>query len=271
MPRSSGSAGEARGLAPFRVALAAGVVTLATLATPAHAWTPHTQREIGETAARLVPTDLYRQIDKHRSSFRNGLDAPFRDADGARHVRNADGSGRLDKVIEHEVAAAVDAIVTHQPFADVVYRLGVVAHYVADANNPLAAAQSDVEEARFFADYLRYAETAQRRFAVVFYGYDPRLTTRGVQPLVSSALARGRQVYPAVGREYRRIGFRSGVASFDDRSTAFGVAAVSFSHAVSDVATVLRHVWLRAGGADLRPQLLEARDALVLVPCLAAR
>jgi hypothetical protein len=147
----------------------------------------------------------------------------------------------------------------------------VLAHYLADANNPLAAAQADAEEPRFFADYLRYAESAQPRFAVVFYGYDPRLGAGGVRPLVEGALARGRQSYPAIGREYRRIGFAPGRARFDDRSTAFGVAAIAFSHAVSDVAAVLRHVWLRAGGADQPPQLLDARSTMVLVPRLAAR
>ena len=68
-----------------------------------------------------------------------------------------------------------------------------------------------------------------------------------------AALLRGRVLYPAIGREYARTGQIDGRALFDDRSTAFGVAAVSYSHALSDTANAYRFVWLRAGGADPRP------------------
>jgi hypothetical protein len=84
-------------------------------------------------------------------------------------------------------------------------------------------------------------------------------------------------MYPRVGDEYRRIGYRNGTAGFDDRSTAFGVAAVSFSHAVSDLARVLRYVWLAGGGADPRQQLwadapsLPTDQRLVLLPAGAGQ
>ncbi len=149
-----------------------------------------------------------------------------------------------------------------------VHQLGVVAHFVADAHNPLNSADSDPEEARYYADYLRYAESAEPRFPLVFYGFragfdDPRALDR----LVADALARGRLLYPLVGREYRRIGFAGGVASFDDRSTAFGVTSIEFSRAASDIAQVLRYIWLRAGGADPRTALpVRGEDLLVRIP-----
>ena len=55
-----------------------------------------------------------------------------------------------------------------------------------------------------------------------------------------------------IGREYRRIGTVDGVRLFDDKSTAFGVGSIAFSHAVSDLAAIYRYVWLEAGGADRR-------------------
>jgi hypothetical protein len=87
-----------------------------------------------------------------------------------------------------------------------------------------------------------------------------------VSPLVASTLARGRRLYPLVGREYRRIGFARGVGNFDDRSTAFGVASLSFSHAVTDVVRVLRWIWIRSGGADDRPALPERGERLLRIP-----
>jgi hypothetical protein len=90
-------------------------------------------------------------------------------------------------------------------------------------------------------DYLRYAETAEPRFPLIFYGLMPALDAgKDLSPLVDVALKRGRELSPAIAGEYRRIDFASGIGRFDDRSTAFGVASVSFSHAVTDVTLALR-------------------------------
>jgi len=237
------------------------------LASPAVAWTPSTQTVIAREAARLAPPDLARQIEKHRAAFEEGVNAPFTDTDSSRHMKNADGSGQLDKVLAAEVAAAIAAIRGHKPFEEVVRRLGAVSHYAADANNPLAASGDDAEERRYFVDYLRYAETAEPRFPLVFYGLLPGLDgSRDLSPLIDSALRRGRELYPLIGGEYRRIDFASGLGRFDDRSTAFGVASVAFSHAVTDVALALRYIWLAAGGVDDRANLPAGGSRLMLLP-----
>src|SRR5215203_748823 len=231
------------------------------------AWTPTTQVTIAREAARLSPPDLARQIDKHRRAFEEGVKSPFSDTDAGRHMKNPDGAGELDKVAQSAVDSAVQAIRGHQPFEEIVRRLGVVSHYVADANNPLATSGADGEEGRYFVDYLRYAETAEPRFPLVFYGLQPGLDgRRDVSTLISAALRRGRGIYPVIGREYRRIGFSSGIGRFDDRSTAFGVASVAFSHAVTDVTLVLRCIWIAAGGADNRSSVMSSGNRLLLLP-----
>jgi len=244
-------------------AMIAGVV----VAPPVAAWTPTTQVVIAREAARLSPPDLARQIEKHKRAFEEGVGAPFADTDSSRHMKNPDGSGQLDRVLEAEAGAAIQAIREHKPFEEIVRRLGVVAHYVADANNPLAASGADAEERRYFVDYLRYAESAEPRFPLVFYGLQPALDrARDLSPLIDAALARGRELYPAVGGEYRRIDFGSGLDRFDDRSTAFAVASVSFSHAVTDVTLALRYIWLAAGGIDDRANLPAGGTRLTLLP-----
>ena len=253
---------------PSRPLAAPALAALALLAAlPAAAWTPRTQARIAMEAARLAPPDLARQIERREASYRQGVAAPFADADPARHVAGA--GGRLDRVIVEEAARAVEAIRAHRPFDEVVHRLGVVAHYVADANNPLGVAADDPREADYYADFDRYLDAAEPRLPLVFYGTTPGLERReDVSPLVAATLARSRGLYPLVGREYRRIGFASGVGRFDDRSTAFGVASLAFSHAVTDVAGVLRWVWLRAGGGDPRDGLPERGGRLIKLPRL---
>ncbi len=236
------------------------------------AWKPSTQEAIALEAALLAPPDLARQITRHQKEFLQGTLEPLADRDGSRHMKNADGTGKLDEVVAAEMAAAIDAIRRHRPFVEVVTRLGRVSHFVADANLPLNTSNSDPAEVRYFRDFLDYADAARPRFAIVFYGLGADWNgPRDVQTWARSTLARGRKLYPAIGEEYRRIGEVAGLADFDDRSTAFAVAAVSYCHAISDVARALRYIWLSAGGADPRPQLVAHRDGLLLVSAGASR
>lgn len=236
-------------------------------AAPAAAWTPDTQLAIARDAARLAPPDLARQIERHERAFEGGVTAPFTDSDPLRHMANEDGSGTLEAVVLAEVSGAIEAIRAHRPFEEVVRRLGTLSHFLADANNPLATSGADPEEGRYFTDYLRYADGARGRFPVIFYGLQPGLEARrDLSGLLDETLRRGRELYPVVGREYRRLGFASGLGRFDDRSSAFGVASLAFSHAVSDVAVALRYIWLRAGGADQRTGLPAAGSRVIVLP-----
>src|SRR5687767_3085804 len=248
-----------------------GVLCAALCASaPAAAWTPEVQLAIAGEAGRLAPPDLARQIERHVKLYRRGVVEAFRDHDAARHFKNPDGSGALDRVIVEEAARAVALIEAHRPFADVVYQLGRVAHFVADANNPLNASQEPREE-RYFSDYLYYMESARPRFAPVFYGVNRRLDRApDLGGLAADAIARGRALYPLVGKEYQRVGRVSGRALFDDKSTAFGVAALSYSRALSDAANALRFVWLRSGGADPRSALISEQRLMVLPKAPAA-
>ena len=232
------------------MSLAAGCLLAGS---PVAAWTPATQLQIAEKAALIAPPDFRRQIERHPQALRRGVLEPFQAAGPDRHVRNADGTGSLDRVILGETRATIEAIHDHRPFAEIVHRIGRISHYLADANNPLSGSREDPREPTYLEDYLRYVESAQERFTVVFYGDGRALETREELPaLLRVTLARSRKLYPEVRREYERIGTIRGAQLFDDRSTAFGVAALAYSHAVSDVAAVMRHIWIEAGGADRR-------------------
>ncbi len=222
-------------------------------AGPGYAWSPKTQLAIAQYAASFAPPDFERQIERHNNQFKQGVVAPFQNGEAARHNKNSDGSGLLDQVIVVQAEAVIKAIRSHQPFADIVYKVGVLSHYLADSNNPLSTSSADEQEPRYYADFLTYLETAYPRFSVVFYPMPDELRTSTDLPkMVADTLHRGRSMYPMIGREYQRIGGFNGTRLFDDRSTAFGIGSVAFSRAVSDIATVLRYVWIRSGGIDDR-------------------
>jgi hypothetical protein len=229
---------------------AAGLVACGLLAaTPARAWSPETAVEIARQAATIAPPDLKRQIEKYKAVFKEGILEP---------VSNPSQTGLpLDEVIENEITRAVVAIRSHQPMSEIVRQIGVATYYIAHANNPLVIGRSDPDERTYFADYLRYVESARKRFVPVFYGLVPEFEHSGQIPdLLKRTFRRGQLLYPLVGREYDRIGGPHGRQKFDDRSTAFGLSAVAYSQAVTDASIVLRHIWLEAGGADPRGPLL---------------
>jgi len=238
----------------------------AVAAAPAFAWSPESQRAIAADAARLAPPDLARQLARYPRELAKGAVEPFTDRQADWHFHNEDGSGTLDRAVGDEVEGAIEALRAFRSFSEVSRRLGRVAHWAADLSNPLNASGRDAEEGRYFLDYLLYADSARHRFAVVLYENHGALRGKAdVDHLAADALARGRELYPRIGMEYRRIGFASGRERFDDRSTAFGVAALAYSHAVTDAARLYRYIWLAAGGADTRPILDKPRDRLLLL------
>jgi hypothetical protein len=246
------------------LAVCLGLAPFVLPATPAAAWTQRTQLAIVETAARLAPDDLARQIERHKLELREGVLDPFADHAGSRHEANPDGSGRLEEVLRDEAQRAVNGIRGHRPFSEIVHQIGVVSHFVADLNDPLRVANLDPRERAYGGHYPRYVDFARDRFAVIYYGPGRRVGSPAeLDSLVARAVTRSRQLYPDVGREYRRIAGNGG--RFDDRSTAFAVGALAYSHAVSDVTAVMRYIWLAAGGGDEGSLPGVAGDRLVLV------
>ncbi|HVS13086.1 MAG TPA: hypothetical protein VMV46_04120 [Thermoanaerobaculia bacterium] len=254
----------------LRTAAARGVLAilpvLALAPGPVHSWTPASQLSIGHDAASIAPRDFWRQLEKHEREYREGLVAPFRDRDPLTHQANDDGTGTLLEVLRHEVNRSIQGIREHLPFEQVAYRVGLVVHYVNDANNPLNCSSADTAEGQYYADFLDYLESTEPRTPTLFYGLDSSLEEGDLDGFLERVLQRCRQSYRLVGSEYRRIGKLPGRRYFDDRSTAFGVASVARSRAVTDAALLLRYIWLQAGGADWRRPPRAEEGRLLLLP-----
>ena len=222
-------------------------LSFVAFASAAEAWTPAMHVEIARQAALIAPPDLLRQVKRHEKAYTAGLAASLA---GRSH---SDEGGALLSRVRSGADAIVAAIEGHRPFREIARELGRLAGYVAEANNPLKHSAEDPQEASYRADYENYVASAFPRFRVVFYGEGRDVRTRAaLTHLLTATGQRGAEFYPLLGHEYRHIGAIDGIGRFDDKSTAFGVGSISFSHAVSDLAAIYRYVWLSAGGADWR-------------------
>jgi hypothetical protein len=195
-----------------------------TIAIPAHAWTRAADERIAIKSAELGPPDLRLVIDRFRDDYLRGVESAPADR------------ARLRARIEAETRATVQMIRTNKPMAQVVEHLGILARLVGDANNPFHQGDAANE-----ADFARYFEMRLPRIPTVFYGVEHRFV---LGSYLDRTFARTTKLAPLVAEEYTR----GTSATFDDRSTAFGVASVCYSHAVTDIVNLHIHIWKEAGG-----------------------
>jgi hypothetical protein len=201
----------------------------------ASAWTRASDQRIAKKAAALAPADLRTIIERYHSEYQAGL----------ARTNSIEDRAKLSEQIEAETNAAIRSVHARKPMSDLVEHLGVLAHLVSDANTPARG------------DFEQYFERSQRKFPTVFYGLDSNFS---VQRYFERTLHRTSHFTPLVGLEYARATSSEG---FDDRSTAFGVASVCYSHAVTDLVNLYYFIWKEAGG-DVRSAKAVRRGNLLL-------
>jgi hypothetical protein len=207
----------------------------------ASAWTRTSDYQIADRAARLAPIDLNLIIKRYHKQYAAGIDYGVHEESSDTHRAN------LRDRIEKETRGVVGMLHSNQPMAQVVARLGLLSHLVGDANNPFHV---DTEEAleSSHTDFEHYFERRMVRFPTVFYGLDARFA---LPKYLERTFTRTASYAPLVSEEYFRDGGRHTSSEFDDRSTAFGVASICYSHAITDLVNLYYYVWQQSGG-DVR-------------------
>lgn len=222
---------------------------LLLIAATANAWTPASDQRIAMKAAQLAPNDLRKMIEKFDKEYKEGLARAAADEGSDVHRYFVlSRKGKLRDRIERETGWIIAMIRSGKPMSSVVMHLGALTHYVADANNPFHVADDDPKLEASHEDYEHYFERRLVKFPTVFYGLDPsfRLST-----YLDQTFARTAKFYPLIDEEYLRFGEEHSSTEFDDRSTAFGVASICYSRAVTDAVNLFFYIWREAGG-DVR-------------------
>jgi len=226
-----------------------GFVLLVLFPLTATAWTRASDERIAKKAATLAPPDLAMLIEKFESDYKAGLvRAQSDEGSDLHHYFVLSRKGRLREAIERETRLAIRMIRKGDPMSEVVQRLGILAHLVADANNPFHVANDDSRLVESHNDFETYFERKLSKFPTVFYGLEPNFK---LDSYLDKTFARSAKFYPLMSEEYFRGGTRRSSVEFDDKSTAFGVASVSYSRAVTDLVNLYYFIWKEAGG-DVR-------------------
>lgn len=215
----------------------------------AQAWTRASEERIAQKAAVLAPSDLGMILERFQPEYLEGIAAARADEGSENHYYVYDSrTGRLRERLQRETTGIIAMIRKGEPMSSVAMRLGVLAHLVSDANNPFHTAETDERMRALAGDYEAYFERRLPRFPTFFYGLSP---STALDPYLDRMLRRSALFYPLLVSEYFPKGVQQSSSSFDDRSTAFGVASVSYSHAVTDLVNLYFYVWKQSGG-DVR-------------------
>lgn len=230
-----------------------GIVLLLVFPLTASAWTRASDERIAKKSAALAPPDLRLLIERFEGDYKTGLSrAQAEEATDKHQFFVLSREGQLRQRIERETRGTIEAIRKGDSMGYVVERLGTLAHLVADANNPFHVANDDPRLAASHNDYEQYFERRLAKFPTVFYGLDPKFQ---LGSYLDKTFRRTAKFYPLVAEEYFRTGTRRSSTEFDDRSTAFGIASICYSRAVTDLVNLYYYIWKEAGG-DVRSAAL---------------
>ena len=226
----------------------------------AFAWTTEAEIRIARKAAVLAPPDLRLLLEKYESDYLRGVRDAADAAEERKHREPVAGRrGPIRSELDARLTSALRVVHARRPMRELIYELGLVAHLVADANNPLRVGSAKLGPG-VESDYESYFARKLARFPTVFYGLRDEADVNAV---IGSALARSRRFNTLLEEEYNRDGRLRSSSEFDDRSTAFGIASVSYSRSVSDLVNIFYFVWKEAGG-DVRTAAIMKKGNLLL-------
>jgi hypothetical protein len=238
----------------------AGVIGL-FVSFSAWGWTPVADERIATRASRLAPPDMRLLITKYDKDFKRGLQLAAR-AESDAHRRARTGT-QLSVQLDAEISEAVHLMRNERQVGPFVEKLGVIAHLLAAANNPFHAPGADPRLRSVQKDYESYFERRMGTYPTVFYGLR---INRDVPGYLDRVVRRTDAFVPLLNEEYFRGGRTRSSKEFDDRSTAYGVASISYSRAVTDVINVYYYIWREAGGDVRTAAVLQKGNLLINEP-----
>jgi hypothetical protein len=234
--------------APVLLLLALGI--LLHLPTPSVcAWSPQAEAMIFRDALKLSAPDIRTMARKYQADFREGLRDPS--------VNGADPES-LVRAICREARRAVSSIRRLRGFGPAFRSLGLVARQIARLDHPVLANPALPRRWTILPDYNGYIARNIPRFRIVLRNEQESLTSfKDLERFLRSARRRTGRLAELLREAYFVEGVLQSSDSFDPRSVPFGVASISYSSAVNDIANVWLFIWRESGGSVRGAHLIE--------------
>ncbi len=208
------------------------------------AFSPESRVTITSNAFKLMPPSLRTQLEKHKKDCLLGALEPMLHEGEQKHNPAMSGEVVAEK-IARQAQVVVNMINNHEPFKKIVHEMGILSHYVTDLNFPLTL---NGEGKEYYDAFAKFCQNKEDKIQFVFYGFhNPHLSRNDLHAFSDEVFQRSASHIPFVQQAYSRA--QQGIqGEFDDRSILFGIAAISYSHAITDIARIWLYVWDQAHG-----------------------
>ncbi|MBI1745788.1 MAG: hypothetical protein HYR55_04275 [Acidobacteria bacterium] len=162
------------------------------------------------------------------------------------------GSIALVERIEARVQIIQQGLSQNVSFDNLVSEFGLLARLMADLEDPTPHAEAVSTATQLHHEFFALLEKKKAKLPTVFYGYDAALfQKRDLRLFLMGIAERSRLAGERLAGTYVNRGKVRAFADADDRSPAFGIAALYYSHTISDVANVWLYLWWQSFG-DMR-------------------
>lgn len=227
------------------------ILLLAVWPRPVAAWSEGTRARMVQQSMQMMPTALKSiLIRMERNCLQGARDAGGAvDQEIAHRERNPAEMGEHIERTATAVRDAIEAINSHEPFRQIAYRFGQIAHLVSDLSFPLNHPESKNVSPDSYEKFGAFVEESMGRYAVVL---DPTATTRlatgDLRGYLEIMAERTGSYGTPLERVFRLEAEKPDPSRFDDRSIAFGIASLSYSRSISDISRVWLYIWHEANG-----------------------
>lgn len=224
------------------------LIVLATLASPALAWTARTRITMTQQALVLMPRSLRTALKAHSQAMLRGLLEPLQEEDKATH-RPRTAGGTLEQSIMAASRELRDVLDRPASFDEVAEAFGRLAHFTLDASFPPGATARDDTVDRRYDHFAALCEERLLKFPLVYYDDQDLAGGPGeLENYIEGIVARAGENDTVLADAYARAGNPLRATAFDDRSIPFAIASLSYSHSINDLARVWLAVWQEAAG-----------------------
>lgn len=228
-----------------------GLLFAALWPAPANAWTEDTRTRMIQQSMELMPDALRSILEQQQALCLEGARSATGAAGSEMRHRGGDPEDVRRQIATTAAAVreTVDAINRHEPFRQIAFRFGQVAHLVADLNYPLNHPEGGAVTGPEYDRYGEFVESAMDRFRLVL---DPIATDwlreDDLDGYLEAIAERARGYGLRLEEVFRLEAEHPDPKRFDDKSIAFGIASLAYSRSVSDVSRIWLYIWHQANG-----------------------
>jgi hypothetical protein len=217
----------------FKLLLLAGLI--ATTADFSSAWTQESRISIIKDAIKLMPQNFQIFIEHYHESFWSGSNSSFQSEMIDQEM--------ISRIIKY-CASAGDLLKRQENLAEAARMLGIQARLAEKLCSPVKLLRDKPD---WQTDYEIYLENHKNRFWIKWKGIGNRPRTESaLVDVLNQAQTRVTNAGSAARDSFAQDGIP--ISSYNIQSVPFGSGSMSYSNAVSAIASIWLYVWDQAGG-----------------------